>query len=76
MTSGPSRVISIRLALAHDELVDGVVDDLLEHDVDPVGVVGAVADAADVHARAQADVLEGVEGLDCFLVVNDFFLPP
>jgi hypothetical protein len=41
------------LAVAHDELVDGVVDDLLEQDVDAVVVVRAVAGAADVHAGAQ-----------------------
>src|SRR5690606_37850650 len=41
------------LARAHDELVDRIVDDLLEHHVDAVGRVRAVAEAADVHARPQ-----------------------
>ena len=43
-------------ALAHDELVDGVVDDLLEQNVDAVVGMRAVADTADVHAGAQPDV--------------------
>ena len=58
------------VAVAHDELVDGVVDDLLEQDVNAVVVVAAVADAADVHARAGADVFEGRERLDLALVVD------
>jgi aryl-alcohol dehydrogenase-like predicted oxidoreductase len=36
-----------------------------------VAQVGAVAEPADVHAGAQADVLERVEGLDGFLVVGN-----
>jgi hypothetical protein len=51
-------------AAAHHEFVDGVIDGLLEEDVDAVLGVGAVAEAADIHARAEADVLEGAEGLD------------
>jgi len=47
--------------VAHDELVDRVVEDLFEHDVDAVGRVGAVTDAADVHPSSQPDVLERVE---------------
>ena len=45
------------LAVAHDEFVDGVVDDFLEQDIDAVVGVGAGAEATDVHAGAQADVL-------------------
>ena len=37
---------------------DGVVDHLLEEDVDAVVRIGAIAQTADVHAGAQADVLE------------------
>ncbi len=59
------------LARAHDELVDRVVDDLLQHHVDAVDRRRAVAEAADVHAGAQADVRERVEGLDRLLVVGD-----
>ena len=55
---------SILLALAHHEFVDGVIDRLLEQDVDAVLGVGAIAEPADVHARAEADVLERAEGLD------------
>ena len=55
---------SIFLPCAHHEFVDGVIDRLLEQDVDAVLGVGAVAEPADVHARAEADVLEGAEGLD------------
>jgi hypothetical protein len=58
-------------ALTHDELVHRVVDDLLEHHVDAVGWVGTIADAADVHACAEADVLQRIEGLDGFFVVRD-----
>ena len=61
------------LAVAHDEFVDGVVDHLLEQDVAAVVVMGAVADAPDVHAGAQADVFEGTERLDLALVVGVFF---
>ena len=61
------RSVSVDLdfsTLAHDELVHRVVDDLLEHHVDAVGRVGAVADPADVHAGAQPDVLERIQRLD------------
>ena len=60
--------------VAHDELVDRVVDDLLEHHVDAVGRVRAIADAADVHTRPQPDVLEGIQRLNGLLVVDDVFL--
>ena len=61
------------LAVAHDEFVHGVVNDLLDQDVAAVVAIGAVADAADVHAGAQADVFEGGERFDFALVVNVFF---
>ena len=51
-------------AAAHREFVDGVIDRLLEQHVDAVLGVAAVAEAADVHARAQPDVLGRGEGLD------------
>jgi hypothetical protein len=60
--------------VAHDELVDRVVDDLLEHHVDAVGGVRSVTDAADVHPGSQPDVLERIQGLDGLFVVDDFFL--
>ena len=60
------------LAVAHDEFVNGVINDLLEQDVAAVVVMGAVADAADVHAGAQADVFQRGERLDFALVVNVF----
>ena len=53
----------------HDELVHGVVHDLLEEDVDAVIGIRAVAKAADVHARPEADVLEGGKGLYLGFVV-------
>ena len=60
-------------AVAHDVFVDGVIDDFFDEDVDAVVVVGAVADAPDVHAGAQSDVLEGGEGLDLAFVVDGGF---
>ena len=60
------------LAEAHDELVHGVVHNLLQEDVDAVVILGAVAHAADVHARALADVLQRRQRLDlAFVVVVD-----
>ena len=44
------------LTLPHDKLVDGVVDDLLEQDVDTVVRRGSVSQFADVHPGTQADV--------------------
>ena len=57
------------LAVAHDEFVDRVVHDLLEQDVAAVVGMRAVADAPDVHARAQPDVLQRGQRLDLALVV-------
>jgi hypothetical protein len=53
-----------RLAVAGEGLVDGVVDDLVDEVVQAARVV-----AADVHARAGADVLDVVEHADLGLVV-------
>ena len=50
--------------LPHHELVDGVIDGFLEQDVDAVLGVLPVAQAPDVHAGAQSDMVEGAEGLD------------
>src|SRR6266540_224034 len=57
------------LAEAHDEFVDGVIDHFFEEDVTAVVVMGAVADAPDVHAGAQPDVFKAAEGLDLAFVV-------
>ncbi len=46
------------LATAHDELIDGIVDDLLEQYIYAVVGIGTRAEAADVHAGPQADVLK------------------
>ena len=54
---------------AHDELVDRVVHHLLDEDVDAVVGLRAVAQFADVHARAQADMLAGREGDDGVVAV-------
>ena len=59
-------------AVAHDELVNRVVHDLLEQDVAAVIRVRAGADAPDIHARAQPDVLQRRQSLDLALVVNRF----
>ena len=50
--------------MAHDELINGVVHDFFDQDVDPIVAGGAIAQLADVHARAQADVLAPVQGTD------------
>ena len=39
-------------------------DFLLEQDVDAVLRMGSIAESADIHARAEPDVLERAEGLD------------
>ena len=52
------------LALAHHELVDGIIDRLLEQHVNAILGVRAIAEPADVHAGPQPDVLERAEGLD------------
>ena len=69
----PGRVVDGDLdlaAVAHDELVDGIIDDLLQEDVDAVLVLAAIARAADVHAGALADVVDIRQGLDMLFVVG------
>jgi hypothetical protein len=58
------------LAVAHDVFVNRVVHDLLEQDVAAVVGMRAGADAPDIHARAQPDVLQRGQRLDLALVVN------
>ena len=62
------------LAVAHDVFVNRVVHDLLEQDVAAVVRVRAGADAPDIHARAQPDVLQRGQRLDLALVVNVLFV--
>ena len=54
------------IAEARQRLVDGVVDDLVDHVVQARAVIGV----ADVHARALAHRLEALEDLDALLVVR------
>ena len=61
-------------AIAHDEFVNRVVDDLLQEDVDSVVAVGAIPQPPDVHPGPEPDVLQRAEGLDLGLVVYVFFL--
>jgi hypothetical protein len=62
--------------VTHREFVDAVIDRLLEQHVDAVLGVRAAAEPADVHARAQADVLERGESLDAgFCVGGGHFGP-
>ena len=49
--------VDVGLGITCVELVDAVVDDLLDEDIDAVIVLRTVAQLADVHARALADVL-------------------
>ena len=51
-------------ALPHHELVDGVIDRLLEEDVDAILGVRAVAEPSDIHAWTETDMLQRAEGLD------------
>ena len=58
--------------MAHDEFVDRVIDDFLHQNVTAIVVIGAVADAPDIHAGAQANMLQRGERLDFAFVVNVF----
>jgi hypothetical protein len=58
--------------VAHDEFVNRVIDHFLHQNVTAIVVIRAIADAADVHAGAQADVLERRKRFDFALVVNVF----
>ena len=57
------------LAVAHEVLVDAVVDDLLEQHIDAVIRTCPIAELADVHARPEPDVLLPVERADVALRV-------
>ena len=59
-------------AIAHRELVDGVVDDLLHQHVHAVVGRRAVAQAADVHTRTQPDVLQVFQVDDALVAVVVF----
>ncbi len=49
------------LAVAHDVLVDRVIDRLLKQDVEAIVRGRAIAELADVHTRAHADVFAPIE---------------
>ena len=55
------------LAITHDEFVDAVVENFFEEDVDAVVGRGSVAELADVHPGAHADMLAPIERSDVFL---------
>ncbi len=55
-----------RVAVAGERLIDRVVDDLVDHVVQP----GAVIGVADVHARPLAHRVEPAQHLDRLLVVG------
>ena len=57
------------LAVAHRELVDGVVDDFLHQHVHAVVRRRTVAQAADVHTRTQPDVLQVFQVDDALVAV-------
>jgi hypothetical protein len=58
-----------RVAETHDVFVDAVVDDFLEQHINPVLRQRSVAELADVHPRAEPDVLAPVEGFDAVFSV-------
>ncbi len=51
-----------QVRMTRQRLVDGVVDDLVDHVVQARAVIGV----ADIHARALADRLEALQDLDRF----------
>ena len=53
------------VGMAGQRLVDGVVDDLVDHVVQ----AGAVIGVADIHARPLAHGVEALEDLDRLLVI-------
>lgn len=57
-------------AVAHNELIDGVIDNFLQEDIDSVVVLGTVADSADIHSGSFSDMFEGRKGLDFAFVVD------
>ena len=56
--------------IAHDEFVNGVVNDFLDQDIDAVIILRSVAHAPDVHAGAFADVLQRGERLNLAFVID------
>ena len=56
-------------AEARGELVDGVINHLLDEDIDAVVVRGSVAKFADIHTRAEPDVLHVFEVYDSVVAI-------
>ena len=42
--------------MLHDEFIDAIVDDFLQHDVNPIIGMGSIAQTANVHPGAQPDM--------------------
>ena len=57
---------------AHDEFIDGVVDNLFDEDVYAVVFVCAVSEFSDIHSGPVTDVFERAESLDRICVISDF----
>jgi hypothetical protein len=55
--------------VAHDELVDGIVDHFFEKNVNPVVGRRAVAELTDVHSGPQANVFARLERADVLFVI-------
>ena len=60
------------VGMAGQRLVDGVVDDLVDHVVQ----AGAVVGVADIHAGTLADGVEALQDLDGFGAIGVFGLFP
>jgi hypothetical protein len=58
------------LAVAHDELIDAVVDDFLQQDIDTVIHVRAVPETTDIHTGSQSNMLEGTERFDLAFIIG------
>ena len=59
-------------AVPHDEFIHRVIEDFLHQDITTVIGIRAIADAPDIHARPQPDMLQGRQRLDFALVVIVF----
>ena len=57
-------------AVPHHEFIHRIVDDLLQQEVDAIVLHCAVTKLSDVHARAEANMLPPVEGLDVFFGIT------
>jgi hypothetical protein len=44
------------IAVVHDEFIDRIVNDFLEHHIDPVICMGAISQPADIHPGSEPDV--------------------